>query len=46
MENNPSRQIRKIFNSKNFQIEFFKAVSKDLISAKAQPDEYMLIILI
>jgi len=28
-ENNPSRRKRKGFNSKNFQIEFFKAVSKD-----------------
>ena len=48
MVNNPSRQIRKIFYSKNFQIEYFKAVSKDIIylfninSAKAQPDEYKL----
>jgi len=28
-ENNPSRRKRKGFNSKNFQIEFLKAVSKD-----------------
>jgi len=27
--NNPSRQKRKVFNSKYFQNEFLKAVSKD-----------------
>lgn len=39
MVNNPSRRKRKVFNSKNFQSEFFKAVSKDFC-AKAQSDEY------
>lgn len=40
-ENNPSRQKRKVFKSKNFQSDFFKAVSKDYkLGAKAQSDEY------
>jgi hypothetical protein len=41
-ENNPSRQKRKVFKSKNFQNDFFKAVSKDFykLGAKAQSDEY------